>query len=75
MCPSRSRYCRAHKCPSSAFADSSRVHFKLEPLQSVGLHKLRGGRKAQWAMTISGPWLCFRFADSDAWDVEIIDYH
>ncbi len=48
----------------------------LSPLKSVGLHKLKGGRKAQWAMTINGPWrLCFRFADCDAWDVEIVDYH
>jgi proteic killer suppression protein len=48
----------------------------LSPLKSIGLHKLKGGRKAQWAMTINGPWrLCFRFADSDAWDVEIVDYH
>jgi proteic killer suppression protein len=48
----------------------------LSPLKSVGLHKLRGGRRAQWAMTINGPWrLCFRFANGDAWDVEIVDYH
>lgn len=48
----------------------------LSPLKSVGLHKLKGARKAQWAMTINGPWrLCFRFADGDAWDVEIVDYH
>lgn len=48
----------------------------LSPLKSVGLHKLRGGRKTQWAMTINGPWrLCFRFANGDAWDVEIVDYH
>lgn len=48
----------------------------LSPLKSVGLHKLRGARRNQWAMTINGPWrLCFRFADGDAWDVEIVDYH
>jgi proteic killer suppression protein len=48
----------------------------LSPLKSIGLHKLKGARKAQWAMTINGPWrLCFRFADGDAWDVEIADYH
>lgn len=48
----------------------------LSPLKSVGLHKLSGDRKDQWAMTISGPWrLCFRFEDGDAWDVEIVDYH
>ncbi len=48
----------------------------LSPLKSVGLHKLGGDRRHQWAMTINGPWrLCFRFEDGDAWDVEIVDYH
>jgi toxin HigB-1 len=48
----------------------------LSPLKSVGLHKLTGARKDQWAMTVNGPWrVCFRFEDGDAWDVEIVDYH
>lgn len=48
----------------------------LSPLKSVGLHKLTGNRKGQWAMTINVAWrLCFRFRDGDAWDVEIVDYH
>ena len=48
----------------------------LSPLKSVGLHKLSGSRKGQWAMTVNGPWrICFRFADGDSWDVEIVDYH
>ena len=48
----------------------------IRPLKSVGLHKLKGARRAQWAMTINGPWrLCFRFAEGDAWDVEIVEYH
>ena len=48
----------------------------LSPLKSVGLHKLAGSRKGSWAMTVNGPWrVCFRFADGDAWDVEIVDYH
>jgi proteic killer suppression protein len=48
----------------------------LSPLKSVGLHKLDGARKGQWAMTINGPWrLCFRFEDGNAYDVEIVDYH
>ena len=48
----------------------------LSPLKSIGLHRLSGDRKGQWAMTINGPWrLCFRFRDGDAWDVEIVDYH
>lgn len=48
----------------------------LSPLQSVGLHKLKGDRKGQWAMTVNGPWrICFRFKDGDAFDVEIVNYH
>jgi proteic killer suppression protein len=59
-----------------AVLDAASALADLSPLQSVGLHKLTGNRKGQWAMTISGPWrLCFRFADGDAWDVEIVDYH
>ena len=48
----------------------------LSPLRSVGLHKLTGDRKGQWAMTVNGPWrICFRFGDGDAFDVAIVDYH
>ena len=48
----------------------------LSPLKSVGLHKLKGDRAGQWAMTVNCPWrICFRFKDGDAYDVEIIDYH
>lgn len=48
----------------------------LSPLKSVGLHKLTGDRKGQWAMTINGPWrVCFKFRDGDAYDVAIVDYH
>jgi proteic killer suppression protein len=48
----------------------------LSPLKSVGLHKLSGARRGQWAMTINGPWrICFRFDAGDAHDVEIVDYH
>jgi proteic killer suppression protein len=48
----------------------------LSPLASVGLHKLKGDRRGQWAMTVNGPWrICFRFQDGDAHDVEIVDYH
>lgn len=48
----------------------------LSPLKSVGLHKLKGERSAQWAMTINGPWrICFEFRKGDAFNVEIVDYH
>jgi proteic killer suppression protein len=48
----------------------------LSPLKSVGLHKLTGNRKGQWAMTVNGPWrICFTFRKGDAYNVEIVDYH
>jgi len=48
----------------------------LSPLRSIGLHKLKGDRKGQWAMTVNGPWrICFRFRNGDAYDVDIVDYH
>ena len=48
----------------------------LNPLKSVGLHKLKGTRRDQWAMTVNGPWrICFEFRAGDAYDVEIVDYH
>lgn len=48
----------------------------LSPLRSVGLHKLKGERSKQWAMTINARWrVCFEFRKGDAFDVEIVDYH
>ena len=48
----------------------------ISPLKSVGLHKLKGARKDQWAMTVNGPWrICFKFRGGDAYEVEIVDYH
>jgi proteic killer suppression protein len=48
----------------------------LSPLRSVGLHKLKGDRAGQWAMTVNARWrICFSFRKGDAHDVEIVDYH
>jgi proteic killer suppression protein len=48
----------------------------LSPLKSVGLHKLKGERKNQWAMTVNARWrICFEFRKGDAYEVEIVDYH
>lgn len=48
----------------------------LSPLKSVGLHKLKGDHKNQWAMTVNARWrICFMFKAGDAHDVEIVDYH
>jgi toxin HigB-1 len=48
----------------------------LSPLKSLGLHKLKGDRRGQWAMTVNDRWrICFEFRKGDAYDVEIVDYH
>jgi proteic killer suppression protein len=48
----------------------------LSPLMSVGLHKLKGDRRDQWAMTVNGPWrICSEFRTGDAYEVEIVDNH
>ena len=40
------------------------------------LEALGGKRKGQWSIRINAQWrLCFRFAQGDAHDVEIVDYH
>ncbi len=56
--------------------NAAETHRDLSPLKSVGLHKLKGERKAQWAMTVNGPWrIFFEFRKGDAFNVEIVDYH
>ena len=48
----------------------------LSPLKSVGLHKLKGERRHQWAMSVNARWrICFEFRKGDAYEVEITDYH
>jgi proteic killer suppression protein len=40
------------------------------------LEALRGDRKGQWSIRINDQWrVCFRFANGDAFDVAIVDYH
>ena len=40
------------------------------------LEKLSGNRAGQWSICINDQWrVCFRWEGSDAYDVEIADYH
>jgi len=40
------------------------------------LHSLKGDREGQFSISINDQWrICFRFFKSDAYDVEITDYH
>jgi len=48
----------------------------LTGLKSVGLHRLRGDRRRQWAISAGAAWrITFEFRDGHAWNVEIVDYH
>ena len=48
----------------------------LTGLKSVGLHRLQGARRGQWAISAGGPWrITFEFREGHAWNVEIVDYH
>ena len=40
------------------------------------LEKLKGNRSGQWSIRINDQWrVCFRWEGSDAYEVEITDYH
>lgn len=40
------------------------------------LERLRGDRTGQWSIRINAQWrICFKYADGNASDVEIVDYH
>jgi proteic killer suppression protein len=40
------------------------------------LHELQGDQEGAWSVTVSGNWrITFRFADGNAHDVDLVDYH
>ena len=40
------------------------------------LHRLKGNWRGHWSVRVSGNWrIVFRFADGEAVDVDLIDYH
>ena len=40
------------------------------------LHRLKGGRKGSWAISVSGNWrITFEFRDGNVYDVNYEDYH
>ena len=45
-------------------------------LPGFRLHPLKGERRGQWAVSLSGNWrIVFRFEGEDAIDVDLVDYH
>ncbi|HVE34003.1 MAG TPA: type II toxin-antitoxin system RelE/ParE family toxin [Gemmatimonadaceae bacterium] len=40
------------------------------------LEKLKGSRAGQHSIRVNDQWrICFRWADGDAYEVEVVDYH
>ena len=45
-------------------------------LPGYRLHPLKGSLKGFWAVTVRANWrIAFRFEGTDAFDVELTDYH
>jgi proteic killer suppression protein len=45
-------------------------------LPGYRLHRLRGDREGQWAVSVSGNWrLVFEFEDEGVTNVDLVDYH
>ena len=56
--------------------DAAETLVDLSALPGNRLKKLRGDRVGQHSIRINDQWrICFRWADGDAYEVEITDYH
>ncbi|MGR6430889.1 type II toxin-antitoxin system RelE/ParE family toxin [Rhizobium sp. PAMB 3174] len=56
--------------------NAAKVVDDLRVPPSNRLERLRGDRDGQFSIRINDQWrICFRYADGDAHDVEICDYH
>jgi proteic killer suppression protein len=75
-------------CPRALRAVRVQAERKLQMLDSANriedlrsppgnrLEKLLGDRAGQWSIRINDQWrICFTWRDSNAYDVEIVDYH
>jgi proteic killer suppression protein len=59
----------------TVLASASRPE-EIGALPGTRLHPLKGERRGQWAVWVSGNWrLVFRFDGEDATDVDLLDYH
>jgi proteic killer suppression protein len=76
---------RSHKLPSDIQQVALRKLRMINNSVSINdlrvppanhLEKLSGDRAGQWSIRINDQWrVCFRWESSDAYDVEIADYH
>jgi plasmid maintenance system killer protein len=52
-------------------------HFRISPLfRAIVSKRLRAIGEGQHSIRVNQQWrICFRWADADAFEVEIVDYH
>lgn len=56
--------------------DAAKNVFDLANPPGNKLEKLKGDRVGQWSIRINNKWrICFNCKDTNAYNVEIIDYH
>ena len=76
---------KAKSLPSELLGRARRKLYAIDAAQCADdlrtppgnrLHKLQGDRAGQYAISVNDQWrICFSFADGDAFDVELCDYH
>ncbi len=75
-CPRRWKKVRSQAERKLAQLDAAATLDFLRAPPGNRLEKLKGDRAGQWSIRINERWrLCFRWAEGDAWEVEIVDYH
>ena len=48
----------------------------MDRLPGMRLHPLKGNLAGHWSVAVSGNWrIVFRFANGNAWDIDLMDYH
>jgi len=58
------------------YLNSARISQDLSQPPGNRLEARKGKRQGQLSIRINDQWrVCFRWADGNAWDVEIVDYH
>jgi len=75
-CPKRFLAIRVVAERKLQMLDSSTAPEDLRLPAGNRLEMLKGDRLGTWSIRVNDQWrLCFRFEGSDAFDVEIVDYH
>jgi proteic killer suppression protein len=68
----------AHVARIGRILDTLDAAERIEDMEipDFGLHLLKGDKKGRWAVSVSGNWrITFGFADGEAIDIDLEDYH